>query len=100
MVRIDRRTLGELLAEADQLARDTLAEVRPHDAPGMVRAWPGLVTAAGRAWTALPAAAPRPGAATPRPDGGPLARLALIADGLRNAQAARGCRDPGPARNG
>jgi hypothetical protein len=35
----DRRTIGELLADSDALARETLLGARPEIAPAMVRSW-------------------------------------------------------------
>ena len=50
----DRRTVGELLAESDALARETLLDARPEIAPAMVRSWTQLVASAAQLWTALP----------------------------------------------
>jgi hypothetical protein len=49
----DRRTIGELLADSDALARDTLLDARPEIAPAMVRSWNQLVTSAAHLWAAL-----------------------------------------------
>jgi hypothetical protein len=49
----DRRTIGELLAESDALARETLLDATPEIAPAMVRSWHQLVTSAAHLWAAL-----------------------------------------------
>jgi hypothetical protein len=52
----DRRTVGELLADGDALARETLLDTRPDHAPAMVRSWNQLVESAFHLWAALPTA--------------------------------------------
>jgi hypothetical protein len=49
----DRRTIGELLADSDALARETLLDARPENAPAMVRSWNQLVASAAQLWAAL-----------------------------------------------
>ena len=49
----DRRTIGELLADSDALARETLLDATPEIAPTMVRSWNHLVTSAAQIWAAL-----------------------------------------------
>jgi hypothetical protein len=49
----DRRTIGELLADSDALARDMLLDARPEIAPAMVRSWNQLVASAAHLWAAL-----------------------------------------------
>ena len=49
----DRRTIGELLADSDALARDTLLDATPENAPAMVRSWNQLVASAAHLWAAL-----------------------------------------------
>ena len=49
----DRRTIGELLADSDALARETLPDARPEIAPAMVRSWNQLVASAADLWAAL-----------------------------------------------
>jgi hypothetical protein len=39
----DRRTIGELLANSDALARETLLDATLENAPAMVRSWNQLV---------------------------------------------------------
>src|SRR5215207_7367278 len=50
----DRRTVGELLAESDALARETLLDATLDHAPAMVRSWSQLVGSAAKLWTLLP----------------------------------------------
>jgi len=45
----DRRTIGELLADSEALARETLLDARPEIAPAMVRSWNQLVASGGPA---------------------------------------------------
>jgi hypothetical protein len=47
------RTVGELLADSDQLARETLLEATPDHAPAMVRSWNQLVRSADELWAVL-----------------------------------------------
>ena len=50
----DHRTVGELLADSDELARETLLDATPDHAPAMVRSWNQLVGSAGELWAVLP----------------------------------------------
>jgi hypothetical protein len=56
----DHRTVGELLAESDELARETLLDATPDHAPAMVRSWNQLVSSAAELWAVLPAAPDSP----------------------------------------
>jgi hypothetical protein len=49
----DRRTIGELLADSDALARETLLDATAENAPAMVRSWHQLVASAVHLWAAL-----------------------------------------------
>ena len=49
----DRRTIGELLAGSDALARGTLLDATPENARAMVRSWNQLVGPAVHLWAAL-----------------------------------------------
>jgi hypothetical protein len=49
----DRRTIGELLADSDALARETLLDATSENAPAMVRSWNQLVVSAVHLWAAL-----------------------------------------------
>jgi hypothetical protein len=72
----DRRTIGELLADSDALARDTLLDARPEIAPAMVRSWNQLVASAAHLWAAL----------SSPPDGmsesDPMVRLRVVGEAI------------------
>jgi hypothetical protein len=53
---LDRRTIGELLADSNALARETILDARLESAPAMVRSWDQLVASAAQLWAALPPA--------------------------------------------
>ena len=50
----DRRTVGELLADSEALARETLLDATLEQAPAMVRSWNQLVGSAAQLWAVLP----------------------------------------------
>jgi hypothetical protein len=50
----DGRTVAELLAESDAVARETLLDATLEHAPAMVRSWNQLVGSAVKLWTVLP----------------------------------------------
>ena len=52
----DRRTVGELLADSEALARETLLDATLVQAPAMVRSWDQLVGSAVELWAVLPSA--------------------------------------------
>lgn len=52
--RKDTRTVGEMLHDADHLARHLLMDVTGDDAGHLLRSWPTLVDAASQLWEALP----------------------------------------------
>ena len=52
----DRRTVGELLVDSEELARETLLDATPDQAPAMVRSWNQLVASAAQLWAVLPGA--------------------------------------------
>ena len=54
------RTVGELLADGEQLARETLFDATPDHAPAMVRSWNQLVGSAAELWAVLPPAPDSP----------------------------------------
>jgi hypothetical protein len=56
----DHRTVGELLADSDALARETLLDATPDHAPAMVRSWNQLVGSAAELWAVLPSAPDSP----------------------------------------
>ena len=61
----DRRTVRELLAESDALARETLLDATPEHAPAMVRSWNQLVGSAAELWTVLVSAPDSPSGSDP-----------------------------------
>jgi hypothetical protein len=52
----DQRMVGELLADSDELARETLLDATPDQAPAMVRSWNQLVGSVAELWAVLPSA--------------------------------------------
>src|SRR5215217_546639 len=52
----ERRTVGELLAYSEALARETLLDATLEQAPAMVRSWDQLVGSAVELWAVLPSA--------------------------------------------
>lgn len=82
MPRPDRRSVGELLADSDMLARETLAEVSAEGAPAVLRSWGQVVQAAGRLWAAMP-----PESLLPR-QRDPMVRLVGVGAGISRAAAA------------
>lgn len=52
----DWRTVGELLADSDALARKTLLDVSADQGPAMLRTWAPVVQSAARLWSVLPPA--------------------------------------------
>lgn len=52
--RVDQRSIGELLLDADFQARQLLLDVEGSDAPAMLRTWGEVVQAAGDLWASLP----------------------------------------------
>ena len=61
----DRRTVGELLADSDRLARETLLDATPDHAPAMVRSWNQLVGSAAELWAVLPSSPDSPSGLDP-----------------------------------
>jgi hypothetical protein len=52
----DHRTVGELLADSDELARETLVDATPGQALAMVRRWNQLVGSVAELWAVSPSA--------------------------------------------
>ena len=50
----ERRTVGELLADSEALARETLLDATLEQAPAMVRSWNQLARSAVELWAVLP----------------------------------------------
>ena len=82
MSTLDRRSVGELLADSDLLAREALLEMSANRALGMVREWPQLIKSAAELWAILP---PEP---TVSASGDPMAILAAMGSALRHSLAA------------
>ena len=101
----DRRTVGELLADSEALARETLLDATLEQAPAMVRSWNQLVGSAAELWAVLPSAPGSPSWSGPMerlraigeaisrsvtaghwPGQGPTEHLTQIADSLSHAQ--------------
>ncbi len=50
----DRRSVGEMLWDADRGARELLADIDGDDAAGLLRGWPAVIAASLDVWHALP----------------------------------------------
>jgi hypothetical protein len=77
----DQRSVGELLADSDLLAREALLDMSADRALGMVREWPQLIKSAAELWAILP---PEP---TVSASGDPMAILAAMGSALRHSLA-------------
>src|SRR5215211_3025335 len=87
----DRRTVGELLAASDSLARETLLDLSADQSAAMVRTWGQLVDAAARLWVVLPSAVP---GRRSEPD--LMLRLRQVANGIAATTSAGYWPGPGP----
>lgn len=103
--RHDGRSVGELLRDADHLARALLMDLTAKDAPGLLRSWDRLVDAATSAWTAIdrvstsPAAQLRAASAgqpPPSHDPDPMLRLRAVSEGIATTLASARWPGPGP----
>jgi hypothetical protein len=72
----DHRTVAELLADSDELARETLLDATPDQAPAMVRSWNQLVRSAAELRAVLPSAPDSPSVLDP------MERLRAIGDAI------------------
>jgi hypothetical protein len=79
---LDRRSVGELTADSDLLAREALLDMSADRALGVVREWPQLIKSAAELWAILP---PEP---TVPANGDPMAILAAMGSALRHSLAA------------
>jgi hypothetical protein len=78
----DRRTVGELLVDSEELARETLLDATPDQAPAMVRSWNQLVASAAQLWAVLPSAPGSPSELDP------MERLRAVGEAIgRNVTA-------------
>ena len=78
----DRRTVGELLADSEALARETLLDATLEQAPAMVRSWNQLVGSAVELWAVLPSAPNSPSWADP------MERLRAIGEAISRSVTA------------
>ena len=78
----DRRTVGELLADSEALARETLLDATLEQAPAMVRSWNQLVGSAVELWAVLPAAPNSPSWSDP------MERLRAIGEAISRSVTA------------
>jgi hypothetical protein len=83
----DRRTIGELLADSDALARETLLDATPENGPAMVRSLNQLVASAAHLWAAL--------STTPdhMSESDPMERLGVVGEAI--ARSVRAGHRPG-----
>ena len=88
MPTVDRRTVGELLADSDALSRDVLLDVVPSHGPAMVRAWGQVTQSAAQLWAVLP----RTSLAAPAPPD-LMVRLRGLGEGIGRSAAGHW---PGP----
>ena len=86
----DRRTVGELLADSDSLARETLLDRSADHSAAMVRTWGQVVDAAARLWAVLPPAAP-----VRRSEPDLMPRLRQMANGIAASTSAGHWPGPG-----
>jgi hypothetical protein len=75
----DHRTVGELLADGEQLARETLLDATPDHAPAMVRSWNQLVGSAAELWVVFPPAPDSPSKLDP------MERLRAVGESLSSS---------------
>ena len=78
----DRRTVGELLADSEALARETLLDATLEQAPAMVRSWNQLVGSAVELWAVLPSAPNNPSWSDP------MERLRAIGEAISRSVTA------------
>lgn len=90
----DRRSVGELLREADHLSRELLLDVSGDDAPALLRSWGEAVQGASELWQALP----DPGYTTAgRIDADIMIRLQTHAQRMHRSQLRVGWPGDGPS---
>jgi hypothetical protein len=78
----DRRTVGELLADSEALARETLLDATLEQAPAMVRSWNQLVGSAVELWAVMPSAPNSPSWSDP------MERLRAIGEAISHSVTA------------
>ena len=87
----DRRTVGEILADSDALARETLLDVSLDAAPAMLRTLPQVAQSAARLWSVLPASSLAPAV---EPD--LMVRLQAVGRGIGRSVSVGRWPGPGP----
>ena len=75
----DHRTVKELLAESDALARETLLDATLEHAPAMVKSWNHLVGSAAELWAVLVPAPASPSGSDPMEGCGRSERRSAVA---------------------
>src|SRR5215218_6538141 len=78
----DKRTVSELLADSEALARETLLDATLEQAPAMVRSWNQLVGSAVELWAVLPSAPNSPSWSDP------MERLRAIGEAISRSVTA------------
>jgi hypothetical protein len=74
--------VGELLADSEQLARETLLDATPDHAPAMVRSWNQLVGSAAELWAVFPWAPDSPSGLDP------MGRLRAVGEAIGRSATA------------
>lgn len=87
----DWRTVGELLADSDALARETLLDVSADQGPAMLRAWGQVVQSAARLWSVLP-----PASLAPATEPDLMIRLQAVGRGIGRSVSVNRWPGPGP----
>lgn len=87
----DARTVGDLLVDADLLARQLLLDLSGRDAAGLLRGWPAVVEIADRMWEALPGQHP-----AVLGDIRHMTRLAALTGSMGKTMATASWPGPGP----
>jgi excisionase family DNA binding protein len=87
----DHRTVGELLADSDQLAREMLLDATPDHARAMVRSWNQLVRLAAELWAVLPSAPDSPSELDP------MGRLRAVGEAIGRSVTAGHWPGQGPS---
>jgi hypothetical protein len=86
----DHRTVAELLADSEELARETLLDATPEQAPAMVRSWNQLVGSAAELWAVVPPAPDNPS------EFDPMERLRAVGEAIGRSVTAAHWPGQGP----
>ena len=87
----DRRSVGELLADTDLVARETLLDASADQALAMVRTWSRVVVSAAQLWAVLP-----PASFAPPSEPDVMVRLHEVGIGIGRSVSAGRWPGPGP----